>query len=147
MLLPMEGGCECGATRYEITGEPVIVYVCHCTTCQTQSGSAFGMAARFLVDDFRLTKGTLSSFQRPGTQGHTFTNSFCPKCGTRIHHVTSRFPLVVSLKPGTLDDTSWLRPTDHLFTRSAQPWVKIPDDAEAHEGRPTDLSRFGDKKA
>jgi hypothetical protein len=31
------------------------------------------------------------------------------------------------LEPGTLDDTSWLRPVGHIWTRSAQPWVAIPD--------------------
>ena len=38
------GGCQCGAVRYEVTGPPIKLYVCHCTECQRQSGSAFGMS-------------------------------------------------------------------------------------------------------
>ncbi len=40
-----DGGCQCGQVRFEIHGEPVKVYACHCTICQKQSESAFGMAA------------------------------------------------------------------------------------------------------
>ena len=45
MNFPQSGGCQCGTVRYEITGPPTTVYACHCTECQTQSGSAFAMAA------------------------------------------------------------------------------------------------------
>mgnify|MGYP001825386759 CR=1 FL=1 len=115
MVLSAEGGCQCGAVCYKVTAAPVVVYACHCTVCQTQSGSAFGLAARFNSDDVELVKGSLASFERPGSGGFFFTNSFCGQCGTRIHHVSSRFPHLASLKPGTLDDTSWLKPTFQIF--------------------------------
>lgn len=136
MRPPYHGGCQCGGVRYTITGEPAVVYACHCTICQTQSGSAFGLSMRVPSNHFRLTKGTLKSFQRTAESGQVFTNSFCPDCGTRIHHQPDRSPDQVSLKPGTLDDTSWLRPTHHLFMHSAQPWVVVPDDAEAYDTVP-----------
>ena len=142
MDLPAEGGCQSGAVRYKISDEPVVVYACHCTVCQTQSGSAFGLAARFNAENFELLKGSLASFKRPGSGGYIFTNSFCGQCGTRIHHVSSRFPHLVSLKPGTLDDTSWLQPTFHIFMRSAQPWFKAPKGASTFATMPTDLSIF-----
>ncbi len=145
MERPIAGGCQCAAVRYEIAGEPVVVYVCHCTTCQTQSGSAFGLAARFAKEHFTLTRGELASFAAPGTQGHVFENSFCRDCGTRIHHVHSRFPDLISLKPGTLDDTAWLTPEFHCFTRSAQTWISIPDDIPSFDTMPEDRSIFGGK--
>ena len=40
-ILPMTGGCQCGAIRYEIVGFPLFLYTCNCTDCQRQSGSAF----------------------------------------------------------------------------------------------------------
>ena len=133
---PYLGGCQCGAVRYRITSEPIVVFACHCTICQTQSGSAFAMAARFPRESFALTKGALRSFGRLAESGQRFTNSFCPECGTRIHHQADRSPGHISLKPGTLDDTSWLRPSHHVFTRSAQKWVVIPSDAQAFETMP-----------
>ena len=142
MVLSAEGGCQCGAVCYKVTAAPVVVYACHCTVCQTQSGSAFGLAARFNSDDVELVKGSLASFERPGSGGFFFTNSFCGQCGTRIHHVSSRFPHLASLKPGTLDDTSWLKPTFHIFMRSAQSWFEAPEDMPSFDTMPPDLSVF-----
>ncbi|MDA0997590.1 MAG: GFA family protein [Proteobacteria bacterium] len=135
---PFTGGCECGAVRYRVLSTPAVVYACHCTICQTQSGSAFAMAMRIPFESFEMTRGTMKSFQRKADSGQTFTNSFCPDCGTRIHHRSEKRPDQLSLKPGTLDDTRWLRPTHHVFQRSALPWVVIPNDALSFETVPDD---------
>ncbi len=58
MRLPQSGGCQCGAVRYEVSGPPRIVYACHCTECQRQSGSAFAMAAVIPGESFRITKAS-----------------------------------------------------------------------------------------
>ena len=136
---PYSGGCECGAIRYQFTGEPIVVYACHCTICQTQSGSAFGKAVRIHAVDFKVTAGELKSFSRQADSGQVFTNSFCPECGTRIHHQASKAPDHLSLKPGTLDDTTWLKPSHHVFARSAQPWVILPKDTQVFDTVPSDL--------
>ena len=44
------GRCACGAVRYETTGAPRRVSVCHCKACQRRTGSAFGIAAGTLDD-------------------------------------------------------------------------------------------------
>ena len=41
---PQPGGCQCGSVRYQVTGPPRMVYACHCTECQRQSGAAFALA-------------------------------------------------------------------------------------------------------
>jgi hypothetical protein len=55
-----------------------------------------------------------------------------PQCGTRIYHQwfndQGDIPFL-NLKPGTLDDTSWLKPGCHMWTQHAQPGVTFaPDD-------------------
>ncbi len=45
MLQTHEGGCQCGAVRFRITGEATALFACHCTICQTHTGTAFSMAA------------------------------------------------------------------------------------------------------
>jgi hypothetical protein len=57
----------------------------------------------------------------------------CPECGVRIYHVLKSAPDVVSLKPGTLDDTSWLRPELFIWMKSAQGWVPVPNGVKALE--------------
>ena len=31
MKLPLRGGCQCGALRFEISKKPLTLYCCHCT--------------------------------------------------------------------------------------------------------------------
>ena len=33
------GGCACGAIRYEISGEPLVMNDCQCRDCQRKSGT------------------------------------------------------------------------------------------------------------
>lgn len=122
----MLGGCQCGAVRYTITGEPVAVIACHCTECQRQSGSAFGLTM-IVRDEALKLEGTLKAFTREADSGRPITCYFCPECGTRIYHDPSSRPGTKNVKPGTLDDPSWLDPALHVWTRSKQPWVVIPE--------------------
>lgn len=46
---------------------------------------------------------------------------------------------MVSVKPGTLDEKSWLQPVGHLWTKSKQPWMNIPPDTVNYEGQPPDF--------
>ena len=49
---------------------------------------------------------------------------------------------VRNVRGGTLDDTSWLRPTVHFWTRNKQPWIAIPEGDQIFETQPADLVRF-----
>ena len=133
--LPLSGGCNCGAVRYEITGAPLTLYTCHCTTCQTQTGSAFAMSLRVRPGDLRIIKGEPRSYSLVADSGRAKALVFCPDCGTRLWH-EPRDGADISIKPGTLDDTSWLRPVGHLWTRSKQPWVQIEPGLLEYEGQP-----------
>ena len=141
MRFPQLGGCQCGAVRYEITAAPAVVYACHCTDCQTQSGSAFAMAAVIPQAHFRITKGTPKMFARQTRPTKATESWFCGDCGTRLYHVPggAAYPNR-NIKPGTLDDTSWLKATTHFWTRSKQPWVVIPDDAPCYQTQPDALA-------
>ena len=134
------GDCLCGAVRYEITGEPHVTYACHCTDCRRQSGSAFGLTIVVTADQLRITRGALKTHSRVAESGRTMTRYFCPECGTWIYNVPEALPSNRRVKPGTLDDASWVRPTVHLWVRSALPWVQIPADAIKHETQPSDRS-------
>jgi hypothetical protein len=140
MFSPQGGGCQCGAVRYQISGPPSVVYACHCTECQRQSGAAFALAAVIPREQFRLTKGEPKRFLRDTSPTKSKECWFCSDCGTRLYHVPggAAYPNC-NIKPGTLDDTSWLMPTIHFWTRSAQKWVKIPDGVTKYETQPNAL--------
>ena len=52
-VLPLSGGCSCGAIRYEIASFPLLLYSCNCTDCQTASGSAFALNMPVATKAFR----------------------------------------------------------------------------------------------
>ena len=132
-----EGGCQCGAVRYRINGEPIMLVVCHCTECQRQSGSAFGMSLSVRKADFELLRGTLSSFERSSDSGRKVGAAFCPACGVRIYHEPERLGgVAINVRAGTLDDPSGLTPSAHVWTSSKRPWVVIPEGVATFERQP-----------
>ena len=134
---PFEGGCQCGAVRYRINGAPLTLYTCHCTDCQKQSASAFGMSLQINLDDFEVTQGEPKVFVAIGESGGEKHCHFCSKCGTRLLHA---FPDegAGSVKAGTLDDARGLRPVGHIWTRSAQAWQDFSAYDLVYEKEPVD---------
>jgi hypothetical protein len=72
--------------------------------------------------------------QRTAVSGRVNTRLVCPECGSWICGMPRDG--VVRVRGGTLDDTSWLRPTRHIWTRRKQPWVMLPAGDEVFEGQP-----------
>ena len=140
---PMSGGCACGAVRYEVTALPLGLYACHCTDCQRKSGTAFALNMPVRPSDLRITKGEPTGWRAPGGPSGALTISwFCGTCGTRIYGERDGRPDVMTLRSGSLDDTSWLRPAAHFFMRSAQPWDRPDDGAPRFETLPRDLAEI-----
>lgn len=142
MQLPLTGGCQCGEVRYGIAAEPLTVYACHCTDCQRQSGSAFALSMVVPRDAVRLSAGAPATWLRRHESGRTSRCLFCGECGARLYHNPDRNPQITILKPGTLDDTSWLRPVGHIWIRSAQPWFEMPAGRITYDAQPPDLTRL-----
>jgi hypothetical protein len=142
MRLPLTGGCQCGAVRYEIRAQPLTVYACHCTECQRQSASAFSLSLVVARDAVVIIAGTPKQWRRVIEGTRAIGCVFCGECGVRLLHNPERNPQVSIVKPGTLDDTGWLEPVGHVWTRRAQSWFEIPDDGVNYDGQPPDQSRL-----
>jgi hypothetical protein len=145
--LPLTGGCQCGAVRYEISAPPVTVYACHCQDCQRQTGAAFSLSMVVPREAIRITAGTAGEWLRPGEHTASGTPArcvFCAACGARLYNLPSRHPAVAVVKPGTLDDTRWLVPVGHIWTQSAQPWVAIPAATMNFPRQPSDLAALAE---
>ena len=136
MNQPRQGGCQCGTIRYEVVGDPLMVVVCHCSDCQRQSGSAFGMSFIVARESFRLLHGKVKTFTRKADSGRAATSTFCPECGTQIYQEPDFLKDMVSVKPGTLDDTSFLRPTLQTWVGRKHAWVSLPADIPTFERQP-----------
>ncbi len=139
MNYPYYGGCQCGRIRYEIHAEPLTLYVCHCQECQKQSSSAFGMSMPVPREAIAIVRGEPKQWSRKGDSDREVICFFCGDCGTRLFHNPARNPKITNVKPGTLDDTSWLKPVGNLWTRSAQKWVFIDKCMLNYDSQPSDF--------
>jgi len=130
------GGCQCGSVRYAIAGEPLALYVCHCTECRKQSGSAFGMSLQVRRDDLKLTAGEPSVWQRGTDSGNRLACWFCPACGSRLWHEGVPSKGTATVKAGSLDGAIDMGGAIHIWTSRALPGVIIPPDAEHYPEEP-----------
>ncbi|MEX6633474.1 GFA family protein [Hyphococcus lacteus] len=140
--LPLEGGCQCGALRYELAAAPLMIYACHCTNCQKQTGSAFVLSATVPEAAFSFNRGTASKTEWTSDAGNKRFGYFCNDCGSRIANGQSPSIGILSLRAGTFDDTSWVRPAGHIWVKSAQNWFKFAADDLLSDEQPTDYSPF-----
>jgi hypothetical protein len=120
----MTGGCLCGQVRYSADAEPAFTGVCHCTSCQKQSGAAFSVVVAMPQAALAI-QGSPKSYASRGDSGKEVISRFCPNCGSTILSEPALMPGMIILRAGTLDDTSWLKPTMEIYCDSAQPWVQL----------------------
>lgn len=141
---PYTGGCQCGGLRYQITAEPLTVYACSCTECQRQAGGAFNMSMIIPQSALEMIKGSPKQTERISDAGNRIFGYFCGDCGNRLYHRPERSDAIYVFRPGTLDDTSWLNPVAMVWTKSAQPWVQIPENMKTYEKGPEDFKELLD---
>ena len=123
-----DGRCLCGAVRYQAPWPPKALMVCHCRNCQKQSGSALSVVAMVARDELALV-GEMAMFEDESDAGQPVFRYFCAACGSPLVTDTpsAREGGITFIKAGTLDETSDLEPTVHLWTCRAQKWVVIPE--------------------
>lgn len=128
-----EGGCACGAVRYRLESTPMIVHCCHCLDCQRQTGSAFALNALIEGDRVTLLSGAPEPVAVPTDSGRPHDIYRCPRCQIALWSDYGRRGWLKFLRVGTLDQPSALSPGVHIYTRSKQPWVRLPEDVPAFE--------------
>jgi len=122
--MKINGRCHCGYITYEAEIDPDKTLICHCTDCQTLSGSAFRVVAYTREDAFKLLSGALKVYVKTSESGNKRPQSFCPECGTPIHATAAvEGPKVYAIRLGTALQRDQIAPHAHVWIRSAQPWV------------------------
>jgi hypothetical protein len=127
----LTGQCACGAVRYRLTDDPLIVHACHCTECQRQNGSAFAVNALIETACVAVTMGDPVEVNLPTESGRPHPAMRCGDCGTTLwSHYGGRRPISF-IRVGTLDQARLIAPDVHIFTRSKAEWVVLPEGAKA----------------
>jgi len=124
--MKIDGGCHCGYITYAAEIDPGKVGICHCTDCQTLSGSAFRTLVMVPEESFALLSGEPKVYVKTGESGTKRAQTFCPECGSPIYATgVGDGPKVYNIRLGTVRQRDELPPKIQLWSRSAQHW--LPD--------------------
>ncbi len=123
--MKIDGGCHCGAITYEAEADPEKVVICHCTDCQTMSGSAFRVVVPVAEADFKLLSGAPKTYVKIAESGNKRAQVFCPECSSALYatSVGDDGPKVLGLRTATARQRDQLTPKKQIWFRSAQHWV------------------------
>jgi hypothetical protein len=136
MTTPRTGGCLCGAIRYEIRAPIAELRACHCTHCQKASGAAGSINAVVPSAAFKFLKGTPKRYASRADSGRTLYRFFCGECGSPIYSQRETAPETMVVRAGTLDDSSGLKVTASIWTKSARDWGHVEPSSKQFPGQP-----------
>jgi hypothetical protein len=132
--ISLEGGCACGAVRYRMTDAPMFVHCCHCTSCQTETGTAFVLNAIIESPRVETLRGQPEPIMTPSESGRGQQIWRCPTCKVAVwSNYGGAVDKIRFVRVGTLDQPANCPPDIHIYTRSKLPWVIIPDTMRAVE--------------
>lgn len=123
--MKIEGGCHCGQIRYRVEADPGKVEICHCTDCQTLSGSAYRTVVPVDADSFELLSGAPKLYAKTAEDGSQRLQAFCPECGSPLYSAPPEGERgYYGIRVGTTRQRDQLIPRKQYWARSAQAWTQ-----------------------
>lgn len=126
-MAKIEGGCLCGAVRYESDAEPAMVVNCYCKTCQKNSGSTNSYNYAMPEGSVKITGNTVATYEdHSGSSGKPFYRKFCSRCGSHFISGGPAYEGLEFVKAGTVD-TEPLPPGAHIWIEEKFAWHALPE--------------------
>ena len=122
--MQIDGQCHCGRVSYQAEIDPAKVSICHCTDCQSLTGSPYRVTVICSEEDMRLTGAAPKVYGKRGDNGRMRFQHFCADCGS---------PLFTSgegdqaddwgIRWGAIRQRAELKPRRQIWCGSAVPWI------------------------
>jgi hypothetical protein len=123
--MKIDGGCHCGAIRYEAEIDPEKVGICNCQDCQQLSASAFRTIVLVESENFHILSGRPKVYVKTADSGNEREQTFCETCGSALYSTSvGEDPKIYSIRVGTARQRAEMTPRFQIWTRSALPWLK-----------------------
>lgn len=119
-----QGGCQCGAVRYEYEGDAEGSMICHCRTCRRVSGAPVVAWVTFPVERVRIVQGQATQFSSSASVRRTF----CAACGTPLTYQHADEPQFIDVTTCSLDEPEAFAPTHHSWIGHDLDWMKTSED-------------------
>ena len=114
--MTFSGGCQCGAIRFRLKGQPRDVSICHCRMCQKAFGNFYAPLVSTRGREFEWTRGEPKRWR---SSNHVL-RGFCESCGTPLTY-EAEDGLAVAL--GAFDDPASLKPIVAYGSEGKIGWV------------------------
>ena len=123
--MKIDGACHCGTIKIEGEADPDKVGICHCTDCQTSTGTAFRISVPVAGAAFKMTGRPATYLKTTADSGKPRLQAFCGTCGTPIYSTTPGEGVQPSytVRVGILRQREQLPPRKQIWWRSHRPWV------------------------
>lgn len=109
--------------------EPLFVHCCHCSYCQRETGTSFGLNALIETSEVALLKGKPERVELPSQSGKGQGVLRCPQCQVAVwSHYGAAGDVLSFVRVGALDDAARISPSLHIYTSSKQPWITLSAD-------------------
>ena len=92
------------------------------------TGSAYNVGVGVPAETLEVT-GETRGWRNPERPDRDAVREFCPTCGSPMF---TRYPDMVFIKAGTLDEPAAIQPTRQIWTEMAVPWSEIPNGLDCY---------------
>ncbi len=117
-----EATCSCGSLRAQCSGDPELVSLCHCVSCQRRTGAPFGVAAFFRKENVEII-GPYKDFERSSDAGFRLVFHFCANCGSTVFWEPTRKPDMLAIGVGFFGEKDFPSPVKEVYTECRHSWV------------------------
>ncbi|MEW6332072.1 MAG: GFA family protein [Pseudomonadota bacterium] len=130
-----QGSCLCGSVRYEISGEALRFYHCHCTRCRKATGTGHASNMMIKPGSIKWIQGEELVRYYKVPEAKRFTNCFCATCGGRLPRYVPETDMII-IPAGSLDNEPPIKPQARIFWDSRAGWSCGGDGLPVHAEYP-----------
>jgi hypothetical protein len=123
--MKIDGACACGAIKVEAEADPDKTNICHCTDCQTATGTAFRVSVPVSGASLKLTGKPATYLKTSADSGNPRLQAFCGTCGSPIYSTSPGEGVqpMYMLRVGILRQRDQFVPRRQIWWRSARNWI------------------------
>ena len=121
----VKGRCRCGRVTFALLEEPIAFYLCHCTDCQAESGSAFGQSMAVRAEAIGDVEGAVREHLFEGPLGQRAYITHCANCLTHLWGRGEDMPQIRGLNAGCLEAADGIEPWGNMWVASKREWASL----------------------
>jgi len=130
-----QGGCLCGAVRFEIDVPAVWAWHDHSQASRHAQGAAYATYVGSWKSRFRMLGGE-DAISRYDDAERGATRSFCNRCGTPLFYERAHSPKMINIPRALFESRTGREPRYHMNLREQADWIWTGEPLSPLKGYP-----------